>query len=124
MKKDLRSARSELGASSVVYEIKCPVEDCALQAPIYIGYTLNTVSKRLTYHLQQGSMKEHVRQSHGKELTRKDLKNNTRVVMKLSDKTRAQVYEALTIVKLKPDVNSQRYNFLNPLRLYSRTNFS
>ena len=31
-------------------------------------------------------MKEHVRQSHGKELTRKDLENNTRVVMKLSDK--------------------------------------
>ena len=53
MKNYLRSDRSELGASSVVYEIECPVEDCAPQAPIYIGYTLNTVSKRLTYHLQQ-----------------------------------------------------------------------
>ena len=67
MKNDLRSDHSELSATSLVYETKCSVEDCALQALIYIGYTLNTVSKRLTYHLQQGSMKEHVRQSHGKK---------------------------------------------------------
>ena len=115
---------SKLGMSSVVYEVKCPVEDCALRTFTYTGYTLNTVSKRLTYHLQHGSIKDHVRHSHNRVLTREDLETNVKIVKKLKTKTRAQIYEALTILKRKSEINTQKDNFFNPLKLFSRTTFT
>ena len=110
--------------SSVVCEVKCSVEDCAFRTSTYVGYTLNTVSKRLTYHFQHGSIKDHVRHSHNTVLTREDLENNVKIVKKLITKTRAQIYEALTILKRKPEINTQKDNFFNPLKLFSRTNFT
>ena len=55
---------SILQMSHVVYKIDCPVEDCELPKPYYIGQTQNSISRRMTEHLQNGAMKDHMRNIH------------------------------------------------------------
>ena len=51
-------AQSKLKSSNVVYEY--PYEDCALRpSSFYIGYTLTTLSRTLTMHLQNEGMQSH-----------------------------------------------------------------
>ena len=102
MKNNINAESSKLSMFSVVYEVKCPVEDCALQTSTYIGYILTTVYKRLTYRLLHGSIQGDVRNSQNRILTRKDLETNVKIVKKLKTKTRAQIYEAFTILKRNP----------------------
>ena len=47
--------------SRVVYEINCPVENCELPNSNYIGQMQNSISRRMTEHLQNGAMKDHMR---------------------------------------------------------------
>ena len=43
--------------TNVVYEFNCPMPHG--QVAKYVGITQNTLSRRLTLHLQQGSILEH-----------------------------------------------------------------
>ena len=44
---------------------------------------MNTVSECLTYHLQHSFIKDHVRHSHNRVLTREELETNVKIVKKL-----------------------------------------
>ena len=57
----------------VLQEIDCPVEDCELLKAYYIGQTQNSISRRMTEHLQNGVLKDYVRNSHINNLTRLEL---------------------------------------------------
>ena len=39
---------------NVVYQFSCPFEGCKLQPSHYIGFTRTTLSRRMTYHLNDG----------------------------------------------------------------------
>ena len=60
-----------LSKSHVMYSILCSREDCVLPKSYYVRQTLNTISLRLTGHLQNRAIKEHMRNCHQKILMRK-----------------------------------------------------
>ena len=61
------------------------------------------------------------RLKHQQNSTLELLQQNTCPVKQLRDTKRLFIYEALTILKERPFINRQKDNFINPLKLYSRT---
>ena len=66
-----------------------------------------TLSRRLTYHLQQGTPKNHTWQAHATALTREMLVENTIILDASSDRKILQIKEALYIDMKKPAMNIQ-----------------
>ena len=66
-----------------------------------------TLSRRLTYHLQNGTPKNHTSQAHNTPLTRQMLVENTTILDTSSDRKRLQIKEALYIDLKKPEMNIQ-----------------
>ena len=69
---------SILKKCNIVYHYSCKKGDCALQNNSgYIGHTTTTLSRRITMHLQQGSILTHNDTHHHHDrLTRADITNN------------------------------------------------
>ena len=117
IKNNLNST-SILNKSHVVYKITCPVKDCELSNPFYIGQTQNTISRRLTEHLQFGAIKDHMILKHKSNLTRNHLVDNVTYVKKIENNNKLIIYESLAILNMKPGVNKQNEDFSNILKLY------
>ena len=100
----------DLKCTNVVYEFICPDEDCKPPRPksCYIGHTTNTLSKRLTFHKQNGEIQKHMKLQHGRDVTRSDLAENTRILSRESNRKRLKVLEAVFIQKRRPSINIQR----------------
>ena len=108
MKNDLSRDISQLKATNVVYEFRCPIGDCAHRPNAsYIGHTTTTLSRRMTMHLQNGAPKQHMRSAHSRTLTRTDIVNNTTILGRCNHKTRLKVLEAVTIRDRDPLINRQ-----------------
>ena len=99
-----------LKSTNVVYKFTCPHEDCQPQnTPIcYVGHTTTTLSRRLTYHKQNGELEKHMREVHQKRITREDLVDNTKIIHYETRPKRLRVLEAVYIHILKPKINIQR----------------
>ena len=61
---------------AVLYKIMYPVEDSELSKPYYICKTQNSISKRMTKHLQNGTLKNNMKNSHRNFLTRSEIVKN------------------------------------------------
>ena len=77
--------------------------------------------KRLEQHCKDGAIKEHLTLKHQQNSTSELLQQNTCPVKQLRDTKRLFIYEALTILRERPFINRQKDNFINPLKLCSRT---
>ena len=74
-------------------------------ANTYIGYTMTTLSHRLTYHLSDiSAVKKHIMTKHNKDIDklkspniRKILINNTKIIYKSNNKNCLQILKAITI---------------------------
>ena len=99
-----------LKSTNVIYKYTCPHEDCQPQdTPVYyIGSTTTTLSRRLTYHKQNGELEKHMRQKHKNKITRQDLVDNTEIIHYEARTKRLRVLEAVYIHLLKPKMNVQR----------------
>ncbi|XP_069185010.1 uncharacterized protein [Procambarus clarkii] len=107
--------QNALKETNVVYAFKCPLGDCKLQKTQYIGKTTTSLSRRLTMHKQQGSIKEHIISSHNQTIAREILVNNTEIIDRYSNSRRLDVCEALHIKKSTPAINSQlMHNYILP----------
>ena len=60
-----------------VYQYTCNNGDCATHPSVYIGMSTMKLSKRLSYHLSSGAIKEHHTIAHNPKLTGDELNNNT-----------------------------------------------
>ena len=118
MKNNIFESKSVLKTSHVVYKINCPSEDCELPNPYYVGQTQNTVSLRLTGHLQNSAIKEHMINQHRTNLTRNQLEKNVKIIKKFRCSRRLVVYEALSIMNEKPGLNIQGEDFSGILKLF------
>lgn len=96
-----------LQQTNVVYRFKCSTGDCATRNIYYIGHTTTTLSRRLTMHLQDGGPKTHMRDYHGKQLTRDLLTSNTTILARQHDKRRLTVKETIFIRDTAPVINTQ-----------------
>ena len=68
--------------SYVVHKIDCPVEDCELPNPYYIGQIKISISRRITKHIQNGVAKDHIRNIHRNILTRSEIVKNVTCIKK------------------------------------------
>ena len=69
--------------------------------------TSMTLSKRLSYHLQNGAIKRHTENTHNIPLTRTTLNENTQIIYKDSDIHRLKMAESVNIYLEKPSINIQ-----------------
>ena len=99
---------TDLKATNVIYEFRCPIGDCARRSnSSYIGYTTTTLSRRITMHLQNGAPEKHVRTVHGTNLTRSMMVNNTNIIARCSRKKKLTTLEAVYIRDRDPAINRQ-----------------
>ena len=89
----------------VIYQHSCTSEDCGPHN--YIGMTRTKLSRRLTCHLQNGSIKSHYKNQHKVSLSRQHLEKGTTIIDRERDPRRLTFLEAIYIAQLKPSMNSQ-----------------
>ena len=109
---------SDLKATHVIYEFRCPIGDCARRPnSSYIGHTTTSLSRRITMHLQNGAPEKHVRQHHGRKLTRSMMVENTSIVARCPKKHKLATLKAAYIRDRDPAINRQM-NMTGTLSLY------
>ena len=117
MKNDMSPTTTMLQQSNVVYKFTCPLPHS--QAVEYVGLCQTTLSRRLTYHGQDGGIHKHFKNCHNVKPTREQLTENTIIIDRASDRYRLAIKEALHIIQIGPIINTQYDNFSNILKLYS-----
>ena len=118
MRNNLMTNSSPLCRTNVIYEFICPLPHC--KAENYIGMTQTTVSRRLSYHAQSGSILKHFTSQHNSKPTREILVNNTNIVTFAENRYKLAIKEALLIQEKSPSINKQYDNFVNILKLNTR----
>ena len=115
---NINASRDKLSKSNVVYQYSCKTGDCATRAVNYVGYTTCKLTRRLTYHLQHGSIKDHHRQYHNSVIDRTDIVNNTTILAQCSKQRKLETIEAVYIKERSPVINIQ-HNAVSRLPLYT-----
>ena len=107
IKNNLSVNINPLKQTNVVYQFHCTHGDCARLHDTYIGHTTTTLGRRLTMHLQDGGIKQHMAKNHNTKLTRDDLVANTKIIDRCTDKRKLHVLEAVHIRDCDPSINRQ-----------------
>ena len=94
--------------SHVVYQFTCTRGNCEVLPSTYIGMTTTTLSRRLTFHLSSGAIKQHLQSDHSTAITRKILEENTEIIDTCKDERRLPIAEALFIKENSPKLNRQQ----------------
>ena len=80
IKNNPKPTGTDLQQTNVIYEFSCPLSHGDATSPRkYIGMTTTTLSRRLTHHLQKGSIKEHYQHFHQQTITRQEIVKNTKI---------------------------------------------
>ena len=93
--------------SHVVYRFTCNRVNFEVLPSTYIGMTTTTLSRRLTFHLSNGAIKQHLLSNHGTAITRKMLEENTNIIDTCKYVRRLHIAEALYIKENSPKLNTQ-----------------
>ena len=110
MRNNLTLNKRELSQFNIIYEFKCPKDECIRQQNInnaYLGYTECTLSRRLSMHLQNGAIVTHSIATHKKKIDRKTIVDCTKIRFRENDKNRLEILEAILILCEKPEINKQ-----------------
>ena len=119
MKNDLSPPKRALDKTNVIYEFTCPVEDCHLSENKYIGFTKCTLSRRLTNHLQNGSIKDHDTNCQNLKLNRTKIVENTKIIYKINEHRKLVIMESILINFKKPKLNGQETGEGRILKLWN-----
>ena len=124
MKNNLQPPPKVIQQTNVVYSFKCPNLQCQAKLPAetYIGMTQTSVSRRLTMHLQSGSILQHFLNCHDRKPTRPELTENTTIIAKASNRYMLSIKEALLILHQNPFINKQFETFSHTLKLHPHRN--
>ena len=122
MKSNTMSKSSPLCQTNIVYRFDSPMPHC--KAESYIGMTQTTLSRRLTYHVQSGSIYKHFKQEHEIKPNRDQLADNTSIIAKANNRYKLAIKEALFILEYAPTINKQFDNFVNILKLHTGRNLN
>ena len=121
MKNNLTPKVRDLARTNLIYDFCCNIDECAHQnrsEVTYSGLTTCTLSRRLTYHLQNGAIKKHCLETHGRKITRKEIVAMTKARYYQSDYQRLETLEALIIRSEDPVINRQETGKTKVLKLY------
>ena len=76
MKNNLSPPLKPLEQTNIIYKFTCPMSHG--QATEYIGFSQTTLSQRLTFHRQNGSIHNHFKTYHNLKPEREQLTENTK----------------------------------------------
>ena len=111
-----------LQKTNVIYQFKCPLEDCIsdyYNNNIYVSLTSTTPSRRLTMHFSDTSSTAQHLKKHSCPTTelRKILTDNTTILEHQNNKQKLQILEALHIRNMQLTLN--RINFQTSANVFS-----
>ena len=121
MRNNLTPKVRDLARTNMIYDFQCKIDECAHQNRSdgqYSGLTKCTLSRRLTYHLQVGAIKNHCLETHGRKITRKEIVEMTKARYYENDYRRLEILEALIIHFEDPVINRQDTGKKKVLKLY------
>ena len=121
MKNNLGNKVRELARTNVIYDIDCQKGDCEhlpKRNRSYSGLTTCTMSRRLTFHLQDGAVQRHHLADHKEKVTRKEIEACTKIRYQESDTNRLEILESLIIHFEDPVINRQDTGKTRVLKLY------
>ena len=121
MKNNLSKATDKKTMTNVVYTYKCPKHECSHDNDknwSYTGITTCTLSRRMTYHRQNGSILKHCQSEHKTKPSHAELIPNTTIRYSENDHKRLTIKEATLIKQETPEINRQDNNFVRTLKLF------
>ena len=121
MKNNLGNNVRELARTNVIYDIDCQKGDCEhlpKRNRSYSGLTTCTMSRRLTFHLQDGAVQRHHLAVHKEKVTRKEIEACTKIRYQENDTNRLEILESLIIHFEDPVINRQDTGKARVLKLY------
>ena len=110
-----------LAKTNLVYNFECPFDGCnhpTMGKQRYVGHTRCSLSRRLSMHLMQGSIKEHCIKKHDCKISRQQIVDSTSIRFFESDPVRLKILESLVIKFERPVINSQETGACTILKLY------
>ena len=96
--------------TNVVYRFKCNEGNCESSNKVYIGYTTNTLKKRLQNHRNQGAIFQHFTEHHNKRPVVAELINSTEIITREQNFSRLIIAEAIAIHIERPKLNIQTHS--------------
>ena len=121
MKNNLTPKVRDLARTNLIYDFHCLIDECAHQQRLevqYSGLTTCTISRRLTGHLQNGAIKTHSIEKHGRKITRAEIVEMTKARYYVNDFQRLEILEALIILFEDPVLNRQDTGRKRILKLF------
>ena len=121
MKNNLTPKLRELARTNLIYDFTCSIDDCKhlpTKQVRYSGLTTCTLSRRLSFHLQEGAIQKHCQSAHGRPITRDEIVSMTKARYHVRDVRRLEILEALIIRLEDPDVNKQDTGKVRFLKLH------
>ena len=122
MRNNQSPKKRPLSQRNLTYEFKCPIGECkhpSTRKNSYIGFTKCQLSRRISYHLNNGAIQKHYDTIHKRKVSRKEMEENTEIRYKVNDINRLQIYEALMIYVEKPLLNQQDTGKTRTLHLFA-----
>ena len=121
MKNNLSPKLRDLARTNSIYDFTCKTGECE-HLPInkrrYSGLTTCTLSRRLTFHLQNGAIRKHFESCHGRNITRAEIVDMTKARCYQRDVRRLEILEALIIQREDPEINRQDTGSVRILKLH------
>ena len=121
MKNNQSPKLRELARTCLIYDFTCQTGECKhlqQQKVRYSGLTTCTLSKRLTFHIQNGAIRKHYESCHGRNITRAEIVAMTKARCYERDVRRLEILEALIIQREDPEINRQDTGKCKVLKLY------
>ena len=121
MKNNLGPKPRELAKTHVIYDIRCKKGVCEHlpdRNTTYTGLTKCTMSRRLSFHLQDGAFQRHHVEQHLVKITRKQIESATKTRYIERDANRLSILESLIIHYENPEINKQDTGTKRTLKLY------
>ena len=121
MRNNMTTKVRDLAKTNLVYDFNCKEGECThlpIQKKRYTGLTTCTLSRRLSFHLQNGAIKKHYEETHGRNITRTEIVECTKARYYERDTRRLEILESLIIRLEDPELNKQETGKRRVLKLF------
>ena len=124
MRNNLTPKVRDLAKTHLIYDFQCEEGECTHlpnKQTRYSGLTTCTLLRRLSFHVQNGAIKEDFLEKHKRKISREEIVNYTKTRYYERDVRRLEILESLIIRFEDPDINRQDTGKRRKLHLFGST---
>ena len=124
MRNNITPKVRDLAKTHLIYDFQCNEGECAhlpKKQTRYSGLITCTLSRRLSFHLQNGAIKAHFLEKHQRNITREEIVSYTKTRYYERDIHRLEILESLIIRFEDPVINRQDTGKRRKLHLFGST---